>query len=224
MLGPGPRSPLCALALVLACNNSETTGESTTETSSTSTSATTTTDTPTTSTSEPTSSTGAPTSGPATTSSTGEPSTSSTTSSTGDTTSTSGSTVTTDTTTGGGSGLVLDPASLVFFELPINSIRYAVAGFDPAQQTCVAVIFFGDIETEQCDTFKTGDDFGFPYVVVTPNATSPCMDWDYTGNVTLDSASGCVQLTASNPLQIAIDMAMTVSGPPFTGAITVASP
>jgi hypothetical protein len=127
-------------------------------------------------------------------------------------------------TTGPATGLVLDPASLNFFELPIGSVRYAVAGFDPAQQTCVSVIFFGDIETEVCDAFEVGDNAGFPYVFITPDATPPCMDWDYAGNVTLDAASGCVRLTSHDPLTIALDMTLAVSGEPFTGTITVASP
>ena len=141
--------------------------------------------------------------------------------------STTGGSTTGDSTTGGtgaAADLVLDPASLVFFELPINSLRYAVGGFDPEHQTCVTVIFFGDIMAEQCDNFMVGDSNGFPYVFITPAAAPPCMDWDYGGNVTLDAASGCVQRTNFDPLTIAIDMALTVSGAPFTGTIAVASP
>ncbi len=120
--------------------------------------------------------------------------------------------------------LVLDPASLVFFELPINSLRYAVGGFDPAQHTCVTVIFFDDLATRRCDDFQTGDTNGVPYVFIAPNAAPPCMDWGYGGNVTLDAATGCVELTSHDPLTIALDMMLTVSGAPFTGTITVASP
>src|SRR5262245_57005920 len=38
---------------------------------------------------------------------------------------------------GGSGGIVLDPNTLEFFELPIGSLRYAVAGQDQASNTCV---------------------------------------------------------------------------------------
>lgn len=49
------------------------------------------------------------------------------------------------------------------------------------------------------------------------------MDWGYSGNVVLDAASGCMQLLAPSPAVIAIDMELAVSGPLFTGTISVAS-
>lgn len=47
---------------------------------------------------------------------------------------------------------------------------------------------------------------------------------DCAGKVTLDAAAGCVHLTSHDPLTIALDMTMTVTGAPFTGTITVAGP
>ena len=126
-------------------------------------------------------------------------------------------------TTTGGDDLVLDPATIEVFELPIGSIRYAVAGFDAAQQTCVAIIFSDPGDQQHCDDFEVGDTSGFPYVVVTPDAAPPCMQWDYAGNVQLDAAAGCMQLLEPFPPVITIDMQLSVSGAPFTGTISVAS-
>jgi hypothetical protein len=126
-------------------------------------------------------------------------------------------------TTGAPDGLVLDPETLVVFELPIGSIRYGVGGFDPAQQTCVTIIFSNPGEQQHCDDFEVGDSSGFPYVYITPGAISSCTDWDYAGNVQLDAATGCMQLVEPSPAMITIDMQLTVSGPAFTGTISVAS-
>jgi hypothetical protein len=170
-------------------------------------------------TTEPAPTTGeTPTTGPAPT--TGD----ATTSTTGDATSTTCEPASsTGETTGGADALVLDPRTLVFFDLPIGSIRYAVGGFDPDAQTCVSIIFFDPGEQQHCDDFQTGDNSGFPYVFIVPNSAPPCMEWDYAGNVQLDAASGCMQLTNPFPAEIAIDMELSVSGAPFTGTISVAS-
>jgi hypothetical protein len=137
--------------------------------------------------------------------------------------STGGSSGEGDSSTGAGDGLVLDPDTLVVFELPINSLRYAVSGFDADHATCVSIIFTYPGDEQHCDDFMVGDDLGFPYVFVTPDAAPPCMDWDYQGNVQLDAASGCMQLTDPAPPAITIDMTLEVSGAPFTGTISVAS-
>jgi hypothetical protein len=170
-------------------------------------------------------STGAPTTS-------GEPATSSTTSavldSSGDTaTATEGAEVTTDgTTSSGGDVLELDPQTLVYFELPIGSIRYAVGGHDPARDTCVSIIFSisGPIQEEpHCDDFDLSNGpSGFPYVLITPAASPPCEQWDYAPNVEAVAASGCVQLHPFvEPLHIDIDMAIEVDGQLFTGTILV---
>lgn len=161
----------------------------------------------------------APTSGEPTTTGTDETITTSTT----DATTTTGESTDTTGTTGDPGGLVLDPETLVFFDLPINSIRYAVGGFDPDQQTCVSIIFFDPGAEQHCDDFQTGDMFGFPYVFIVPAAAPPCMEWDYAGNVVLDAAAGCMQLTNPFPAEMTIDMQLSVSGAPFTGTISVAS-
>lgn len=147
---------------------------------------------------------------------TGEPATTGTT--TGVTT-----TMTGETTTGASDDLVLDPATLEFFDLPIDSLRYAVGGFDPDHGLCAAIIFSDPGAKQHCDDFMVGASDGFPYVVITPAAAPPCMDWDYVGNVQLDAASGCFQVLAPFPADVAIDMKLQVSGAAFTGKIVVAS-
>ncbi len=125
--------------------------------------------------------------------------------------------------TGGAGGLVLDPSTLVMFELPIGSIRYAVGGHDPGHNTCVAIIFMNPGKEEHCDDFEVGEGGMFPYVVITPDAAPPCMDWGYSGNVTVDAASGCMQVSSELPLAITIDMNLSVSGDIFSGTIAVAN-
>lgn len=125
--------------------------------------------------------------------------------------------------TGGAGGLVLDPSTLVMFDLPIGSIRYAVGGHDPEHDTCVSIIFYHPGMEEHCDDFEVGEGGKFPYVVITPGGSPPCMDWDYSGNVTVDAAAGCMQVTSEAPLAISIDMNLSVSGDSFSGTIAVAN-
>ncbi len=125
--------------------------------------------------------------------------------------------------TGGAGGLVLDPSTLVMFELPIGSIRYAVGGHDPEHNTCVSIIFSNPGVEEHCDDFDVGEGVNFPYVVITPGGSPPCMDWDYAGNVTVDAAAGCMQVTSEFPLAISIDMNLSVSGDSFSGTIAVSN-
>lgn len=129
---------------------------------------------------------------------------------------------TADGTSGGGDGVVLDPDTLNFFWLPINSLRAGVGGFDEATNTCVTVIFtfdgFQDAMSEHCAFDPM---LGFPYVVVTPDAAPPCDQWDYAGNAEVESAMGCEQVVGDNPLKIDIDMTLAVSG---LGMVTVKSP
>lgn len=145
----------------------------------------------------------------------------------GESTSTGGSTGddTTSGTTGEVDGLVLDPDTLNFFWLPINSIRAAVGGFDEASNTCVSVIFFFDGFQDAMAEHCMWDPMNFtPYVVITPDAAPPCDQWDYAGNVEVVSAVGCQQVIQDEPPVMNIDMVLEVEGAPFTGKITVKSP
>lgn len=218
-----------AVALVMWTACSERMPGDTADDSTTGSDPTTTSDPPTTSFNPTTTSATDSSAGDATTDlapTTGEPTTTgpdeTITTSTTDATTTTGESTDTG-TTGDPGGLVLAPETLVFFDLPINSIRYAVGGFDPEQQTCVSIIFFDPGAEQHCDDFQTGDMFGFPYVFIVPAAAPPCMEWDYAGNVVLDAAAGCMQLTNPFPAEMTIDMQLSVSGAPFTGTISVAS-
>jgi len=92
--------------------------------------------------------------------------------------------------------IALDPASIEIFDLPINSLRYAAAGRDPATGTCASIIWDysnNDLEAgRRCD-----DDFlmypSFPYVLLrTPPESCDNLQglWDYGGQEP-HFASGC---------------------------------
>jgi hypothetical protein len=117
----------------------------------------------------------------------------------------------------GDNELVLDPDTLEFFELPIGSVRYAVAGQDMDSDTCVTLVWWGS-EDPIC---AQPDMQGWPYVVITPNVQAPCTQWDYGGNVTLADAQGCANFTYGPDFSFTaeIDVSLEVSGDVFTGTI-----
>ena len=94
-----------------------------------------------------------------------------------------------------------DPASLIviddpiFFDLPINSLRYAVSGYDLGTDLCVTAIFS---IRDASDQIRHCDDFGpqFPYVVIAPGEPAGC--WQYGTEVELLSVDGCVDWAAFN--------------------------
>lgn len=116
---------------------------------------------------------------------------------------------------GGGSLMVLDPSSMELFELPIGSLRYAVGGHHGPSNTCVTLVWWGSFQP-LCAMNGMQE---WPYVVITPNAAPPCTQWDYSGNVNADAATGCVQFTNTPPLTAAVDVTVDVSGGLFTGTI-----
>jgi hypothetical protein len=111
----------------------------------------------------------------------------------------------------------------VFFDLPINSLRFAVSGHDAASGLCITAVFF---PTEDAQLVRHCDDFDhtwFPYVVVEPANAAGC--WDYGSTVTLESARGCVDWASFGPshadeatLELAID------SPLWSGHIIFAKP
>jgi hypothetical protein len=122
------------------------------------------------------------------------------------------------TATSGESGddeFVLDPNTLEFFELPIGSVRYAVAGHDVDSDTCVTLVWWGS-EDPVC---AQPDMQGWPYVVITPNVQAPCTQWDYGGNVAIADAQGCADFTYGPTFTAEIDVSLEVSGDLFTGTI-----
>jgi hypothetical protein len=94
-----------------------------------------------------------------------------------------------------------DPAGLIviddpiFFDLPINSLLYAVSGYDPGTDLCVTAIW---LLRDASDQIRHCDDFGplFPYVVIAPGEPAGC--WNTGPNVELLSVSGCVDWAAFN--------------------------
>ena len=119
---------------------------------------------------------------------------------------------------GSSTTFVLDPQTLVFFDLPINSIRYAVSGHDAVSNACVTLIWFAGPGRPICAGSAPDT---WPYVVVTPDAQPPCGQWDYQGNVAVDGASGCVEFSTAMPLTATIDMTVTISGGPLDGTVIV---
>ena len=92
------------------------------------------------------------------------------------------------------SDLVLDPDSLTFFYLPIDSIRFAVSGHDPEAQVCVTLVWdFSNTGREPgafCDDFGPG----FPYAIVVPDTDGPCGAWDYAETHPVLNAEGCLDM------------------------------
>ena len=119
---------------------------------------------------------------------------------------------------GAGATMILEPTTMEFFELPIGSIRWAVTGQDQASNTCVALIWMINQPGAQ-QVCTDGGMQNWPYVVITPGAQAPCMQWEYGGNVNVDAATGCVDFDGMFPLSAAIDVTVDVSGGPFTGTI-----
>jgi hypothetical protein len=126
-----------------------------------------------------------------------------------------------------GDRLVLDPASLVFFGLPINSNRVAVTGYDASHRTCATLVwqrFAGDSPGPACDVFQTvAGTLDNPYVVLKTDTDGPCTDkdWDYAGSVDTTSSSGCMDFSgaASGGTVNMVDVEIGVEGTAFTGTV-----
>ncbi len=118
--------------------------------------------------------------------------------------------------------LHLDPSTLVFFGLPINSLRLGVSGYDPAAQACASLIWdfsnTGHVPGAHCGDFQDG----FPYVIVKPNQSKPCPElWDYGTNLSVTNAAGCVDFAAAgSPVSFdLVDATVDVTGPGFQGTV-----
>jgi len=95
--------------------------------------------------------------------------------------------------------LVLDPDSLSFFGLPIDSIRFAVSGHDPDARVCVTLVWdfsnTGRTEGPFCDDFGPG----FPYAIVHRDTDGPCGGWAYGGTVDVVASEGCLDMAGFGP-------------------------
>jgi hypothetical protein len=99
--------------------------------------------------------------------------------------------------------VTLDPCTLEVISLPINSVRTAASGYDPAARICASIIWDfsnNDIPSERyCGDFLVPandggftERVGFPYVVLRREQDAPCRNlWEYGGTEPL-SASGCI--------------------------------
>jgi hypothetical protein len=83
----------------------------------------------------------------------------------------------------------------VFFSLPVNSLRYAVSGYDPDNDLCITAIWtLSDVR----DQVRHCDDFGpsFPYVTISPGEGVGC--WELSSDVTLHFVRGCIDFEDFN--------------------------
>ena len=134
----------------------------------------------------------------------------------------------------------LDPASLLFYDLPINSVRYAVSGLEPTANMCVTLVWF--------ITEPTGGDYHLcgldptppslrPYAIVapvTPAEPPPpdgpqygaglCEVWDYGANATVVDVAGCVDFSWSGSGTTgSADLLVTLDSPALQGPVVIRS-
>jgi hypothetical protein len=88
----------------------------------------------------------------------------------------------------------LEPSTLGLFAPPIDSSRYAVAGYDADAGVCVSIIW--DYSNNGLELARHCDDFdqyvSFPYVLVEVGPPAGCVSsWGYVG-LQPSAASGCI--------------------------------
>ena len=119
---------------------------------------------------------------------------------------------------------VVEPGSLEFFFLPINSVRGAVSGYVPEARACVTVVWdysnTGRFPVRlRCD--EQGD--GFPYVILETETDGPCGAWEGGGNVVVTEAKGCVDFAGEPGSLDLVDVSLEVESEAFTGEIVVSN-
>jgi len=120
---------------------------------------------------------------------------------------------------------VVDPAGLnltmiAFLNLPINSVRFMVRGYDPVHSLCVEIIW--DYSNTGHTTTRHCDDFGvtFPYVFIAPGACPVGDTAHYGGNAEVLSANGCIDFKGFTPQSTdSVDVTVNVRSDLFTGTI-----
>lgn len=135
---------------------------------------------------------------------------------------------------------VLDPDTLIFYGLPIGSVRYAVSGLEPTSGQCVTLVWFinelttGDYHLCGPDPAPTSAP---PYAIIAP-PTPPdppsgdlqygaqlCEVWSYGPNATVvDDVVGCVDFTDGPPATGSVDLVVTLDDPALTGEVVIRSP
>ena len=121
---------------------------------------------------------------------------------------------------------VVEPGSLEFFFLPINSVRGAVSGYVPEARACVTVVWdysnTGRFPVRlRCD--EQGD--GFPYVILETETDGPCGQGlgVEMGNAVVTEAKGCVDFAGEPGSLDLVDVSLEVESEAFTGEIVVSN-
>jgi hypothetical protein len=114
----------------------------------------------------------------------------------------------------------LDPTTLTFFNLPINSIRYAVAGYVPDAEMCVTLVWdFSNTGMDlraHCNDFKNG----FPYAILYKDKPANCGQWEYTSEVQVADVAGCIDFADFGPASLnLVDIELSVRSPIFSGRL-----
>ena len=124
--------------------------------------------------------------------------------------------------------LVLDPTSLEFSSLPIDSIRYMVSGYDPDLRICASLVWYYSVPygvgLARCSGDPAEEPFEMPYVLIETDTDGPCDAWDYGPNVETLSWNGCVDFAHWRPTAMNLaDLELEVQGDAFTGTIVASN-
>jgi hypothetical protein len=121
---------------------------------------------------------------------------------------------------------VVEPSSLDFYYLPINSLRGAVTGYVPEARACVTVVWdysnTGRLPVRlRCD--EQGD--GFPYVILETDTDGPCDQslGAEVGEVIVAEAKGCVDFAGEAGSLDLVDVSLEVESEAFTGELVVSN-
>ena len=135
----------------------------------------------------------------------------------------------------------LDPASVIFYDLPINSLRYAVSGLEPQSGLCVTLVWYvsepsSDGSYQFCGLAP--DPPGLqPYALVAPMTapdpwmsgdpiygSRPCEVWDYGPHATVQALDGCARFNDLPVSSGQADLVVTLDSPLLSGQVAIRSP
>jgi hypothetical protein len=118
----------------------------------------------------------------------------------------------------------VDPRSITFFSLPINSLRYAVAGYIPEARACVAAIWSADAVGPASQRLHCEGAGVHPYLHIELDQDGPCTNWGYSGNLPhVAPYEGCVDFGGVDDgvgINYA-DLGFTVQSDQLSGHITM---
>lgn len=118
--------------------------------------------------------------------------------------------------------IVLDPATLSFFGLPINSIRAAVSGYDPVARACATLLFDFSNTGRRLGAHCEGFDQTFPYVIVQTGVDENTCGWEYGSDVEVLATEGCIDFAEMSAVGVDLaDLKVSVESEAFTGTIVV---